>query len=94
MKPSLSSWSPCSQRRRRLDVSLSRLRIGHTRLTYGHLMAREAPPVCDHCKVRLSISHIVVECPTYSVPRNRFFLSLMSVPPRERVFSPLRVPYF
>ena len=85
LKPSLGPWSSCSQRCRRLEVSLSRLRIGHTRLTHGHLMAREAPPVCDRCQVRLSISHILVECPTYSVPRNRFYPSLTSMPPRERL---------
>ena len=46
-------------------------------------MAREVPPVCDHCHVRLSIPHILVECPTYYIPRNRFYPSLMSMPPRE-----------
>ena len=79
--PSLGPGSSCSQRCRRLEVSLSHLRIGHTRLTHGHLMAR----VCDHCYVRLFISHILVEFPTYSVPRNRFYPSLTSMPPRKRL---------
>ena len=72
-KPPLGPWSSCSQWCRRLLVSISRLRIGHTRLTHDHLMAREALPVCGRCHVRLSIFHILVECPTYSVPRNRGF---------------------
>ena len=58
LKLSLGPGSSCSQRCRRLEVSLSHLRTGHTRLTYGHLMAREAPPVCGRYQVRLSISHI------------------------------------
>ena len=49
------------------------------------MTAREAFPVCNHCQVHLSISHILVECPTYSVPRNRFFPSLTSVPHSERL---------
>ena len=85
LKPSLGPWSSCSQRCRRLEVSLSRLRIGHTRLIQGHLMAREAPPVCDHCQFHFSISHVLVECPTYSVPRNQFYLSLTVMPPREHL---------
>ena len=70
LKPSLGPWSSCSQWYRRLGVSLSRLRIGHTRLTHGYLMAREAPPVCGRCQVLLSFFHVLVECPTYYVPRN------------------------
>ena len=36
-------------------------------------------------QVLLSISHILVKCPTYSVLRNRFDPSLTSVPPLERL---------
>ena len=50
-----------------------------------HLMPREDPPVCNHCQVRLSNSHILVECPNYSVSCNRFLPSMTSVPPRERL---------
>ena len=74
LKPSLGPCSLCSQLYRRLEVSVPRLRIGHTRITHGHLMVREASPVCDRCQVRLSISHILVEYPTYSVLRNQFSL--------------------
>ena len=85
LKPFLGPWSSCSQWCRRLEVSLSRLCIGHTHLTHGHLMAREVPPVCDHCQVHLLIFQILFECPTYSVPLNRFYPSLTSVPPRDRL---------
>ena len=88
LKPFLGPWSSCSRWCRHLGVSLSRLRIDHTRLTYGHLMAREAPHVYACCQVRLSISNILA-CPAYSVSCNQFFPSLTSVPPheRERLFS-------
>ena len=80
---SLAPWSSYSQRCRRLEVSLCRLCIGHTRLTHGHLMALDVLPICNHYQVRLSISHILGECPTYSVPCNRVYPSLTSAPPRE-----------
>ena len=66
-------WSPCSQRCRRMKVSLSSLRIGHTRRTHGHLMAHKVPPVYGRCQARLSVFHILVECPGYYVPRNYIF---------------------
>ena len=98
LKPSLDPWSSCSQQCHHLEVSLSHLCIGHTHLTHSHLTAREAPLICDYCQVLLSISHILVECPTYSVPSNRFFYSLISVPPCEclyfLLFNTLHLPPF
>ena len=85
LKPALGPLSSCSQRCRCLEISLPRLCIGHTRLTHGHLMACEVLPVCYHFQVHLSVSHILIECPTYSVPHNRFYPSLTSVPPRGRL---------
>lgn len=43
---------------RREEVTLSRLRIGHTSLTYGHLMTSEPPPTCQTYSVTLTIKHI------------------------------------
>lgn len=40
---------------------LNRIRIGHTRLTHGYLMEREARPTCDECEVELSIDHILFD---------------------------------
>ena len=83
LEPSLGPWSSCSQQYRRLKVFLSRLRIGHTRLTHGQLMARESRPICGRCQVYLSVFHVLVERSGYSVPRNRVLPSLTSVPPRQ-----------
>ena len=85
LKPSLGPGSFCSQRCRHIEVFLFHLRVGHTRLTHGHLMAREAPPVYGRCQVHLSVFHVLVECPDYFVPCNQFFPSLASVPARERL---------
>ena len=55
-------------------------------------MAREGPSVCGRCQVRLSVSHVLIECPTYSVPLAWYFPSLTSVPPRERLSLLLSEP--
>ena len=46
---------------RQIEVVFTRLRIGHTRLTHGYLMAGDRPPVCEECQEPLSVAHVVVE---------------------------------
>jgi ribonuclease HI len=55
------------------SVCLTRLRIGHSKLTHGFLMERGPLPYCDDCIVPLSIKHILIECPSHSDVRNRIF---------------------
>jgi hypothetical protein len=38
-----------------------RLRIGHTRLTNGHLLHFVPAPFCFNCDVPLTVAHIVVD---------------------------------
>ena len=57
---------------RRWETVLCRLRIGHTRLTHGYLMAGDQQPVCDDCLVPLTIRHLLVECPSLNDFRRRF----------------------
>ncbi|GBL73936.1 hypothetical protein AVEN_230873-1 [Araneus ventricosus] len=58
---------------RRQDVILTRLRIGHTRLTHKHLLCSEPPPMCSRCQSILSVRHILIECPNFNIFRlNRF----------------------
>ncbi|GFU82657.1 hypothetical protein TNCV_2899981 [Trichonephila clavipes] len=45
LHPSTAHWAAVPVRRQ--DVLLTRLRIGLTHLTHGHLLLRESPPVCD-----------------------------------------------
>ena len=54
------------------EVVLCRLRIGHTRLTHGFLMAGDPQPFCDDCLVPLTVRHLLVECPSLGELRDRF----------------------
>ncbi|XP_066139295.1 uncharacterized protein [Euwallacea fornicatus] len=51
---------------RKDTIIIRRLRIGHTRVTHGFLMTREAPPNCITCNTPLSCEHILIICPQYS----------------------------
>jgi hypothetical protein len=48
---------------------LSRLRIGHTRLTHSHLLEKSDPPSCTTCGVPLTIPHILVDCLMFDTQR-------------------------
>ena len=73
VKPTVKSWSSSSSKHRTSEVSLCRLRIGHTLYTHQHLMERRGEPVCALCQVPLTVKHFLVECSEYTEIRNRVF---------------------
>ena len=52
------------------------LRIGHIRLTHGHLMESRVAPLCDTCIVPLTMKHIMAERPDYNIQRQLIFHSI------------------
>ena len=62
IKPSVKPWANLPGGSRRNEVKLTRLRIGHSRITHGYYMSRGRPPECEHCRVPLSIKHILIDC--------------------------------
>ena len=73
-RDTIKIWPSSQQKLRKNEVILSRLRIGHTRLTHGYLMRGEhLPPYCDSCVVPLTIKHILVECPDHDNMRQGLF---------------------
>ena len=58
---------------RREQRALCRIRIGHTRLTHSYRMDKNADrPKCDTCRCRLTIKHMMVDCPKFNDERQRF----------------------
>ncbi|KAL1448588.1 hypothetical protein WDU94_005468 [Cyamophila willieti] len=75
IKPDNKAWHPPYEISRRKQVSLSRLRIGHTNLTHVFLMKREPPPICEICQCRLTVKHILKDCAKYQqfrIPNDLF----------------------
>jgi hypothetical protein len=69
IKPILSNWQSSYRTNRREEVVLSRLRIGHTHLTHGHLLRRELPPECTADHQALTVKHILLDCTLYARER-------------------------
>ena len=63
--PELGLWLHSSQERRRDELILCRLRIGHAYLTHRHLLCEDPPPVYVGCQERLSVEHILIHCVEY-----------------------------
>ena len=47
---------------RKEDITLTRLRIGHSRLTHKHYLLNDDMPDCIPCDRPLTVKHILVEC--------------------------------
>lgn len=66
-------------RNRRDQVTLTRLRIGHCNFSHSFLMQREQQPRCQSCNVVLTVSHVLVECPSYAQERRRFNIENLEI---------------
>ncbi|GBN27805.1 RNA-directed DNA polymerase from mobile element jockey [Araneus ventricosus] len=95
VKPVIENWP--SMRNRKSDTVLTRLRIGHTRLTHRYLLMGEQAPTCTHCGCSLSVIHFLVECPFFNSQRLRYFqttsitlLTLIGTYPHEKLFPFLK----
>ena len=66
-------YSECTNRKD--EVSINRLRIGHTRLTHSFRMEnRPHPPLCDQCEGEheLTVKHILIECNFLKIIRRHY----------------------
>ena len=70
VRPTVDRWPEERQMKRGHQVKLSRLRVGHTRLTHEHLMTRDPPPTCEDCNQLLTVKHIIIYCPKYQAARS------------------------
>ncbi|XP_055939426.1 uncharacterized protein LOC129969045 [Argiope bruennichi] len=71
VKPFIDLW--CSSLNRRCDVILTRLRIGHSRITHKYILLKQPPPACSRCGDSLTIRHILIECQTLDSLRLKYF---------------------
>jgi ribonuclease HI len=58
---------------RRDEVVLTRLRIGHSRLTHQFIFDKDMPPVCVGCDAPYTIKHILLECIDFSEIRKKYY---------------------
>nr|CAI5839633.1 unnamed protein product [Callosobruchus analis] len=68
IKPSVNTWEYPKMNRRE-QAAITRLRIGHSRITSSYILAGQQRPQCEHCGCPLDIKHIIVDCTKYTTIR-------------------------
>lgn len=65
IKRNTSEWTSSYSFDRKESKAITRLRIGHTRLTHGHFARREPASNCPTCGTSLTVKHIIADCLKY-----------------------------
>ena len=75
MKPNVFTKNPTIKLKRRDQIKICRIRIGHTILTHQHILKKDEPPLCDRCNKPLKIEHLLINC-TSEYHRKRMELKI------------------
>ena len=73
VKPQTGVWQSSYRKSRYEEVSLCRLRIGHTYATHKFLLCGDERPLCPRCGEYLTVRHVLESCQRLQSDRVRFF---------------------
>jgi ribonuclease HI len=73
IQPDIGSWPPCQREKRRDEIVIARLRIGHTFLTHSHLLSGNDAPMCYGCDCTFTVKHILIDCVEFSFIRRKYY---------------------
>ena len=69
----MGGWRPTLRKSRKEQVIMSRLCIGHTKLTHSYILKQEQQPQCETCRTPLTVKHLFIECRVFAHIRNHYF---------------------
>jgi hypothetical protein len=75
VKPRIKKKNGAQVITRRDQVIISRLRMGYTRFTHGYRVDLNPPPECGDCGARLTVAHLLWNCPTFRRQRMECIIS-------------------
>lgn len=64
LKPEICKFVELNKLTRKENVKITRLRLGHTRVTHTHLLNPGIVNICE-CGGSLSVDHIITDCPKF-----------------------------
>ena len=73
IKPVIKESKSVISNIRREEVGLTRLRIGHTRITHSWLLNRDKQTNCTGCDVPFTVNHFLSDCFDFQQTRRSFF---------------------
>ena len=64
LKKTVQPWKNLNHLSRKEEVIITRLRIGHTKLTHNYFYQKILKPICNFCnREPLSVRHLIFICP-------------------------------
>lgn len=79
IKETTAEWMSSHNRIRKESVLLTRLRIGHTRITHEHLFRNEPPSTCSECNQPVTVKHLLSDCIKFKDLRDRYQIDFRSI---------------
>ena len=73
VKPILGEWCPAFRKSRKGQVTITQLRIAHSRLTHSFILKQEQKPLCSTCQTPCTIKHLLLKCKVFNDTRKRYF---------------------
>ena len=73
LKPTLGPPRKFKHLTRTEEVVITRLRMGHTKVTKSHILSRGPPTACQHCGQTLTIEHLLLECTVLQQIRDDYY---------------------
>ena len=73
IKPTLGEWKQSFKNNRKEEITLSRLRIDHTRITHSYLLEGKQQPMRYACQAKYTVNHILIECTDLVHIRKTFY---------------------
>ena len=73
LKPTLGPPRKFKHMTRAEEIVITRLRIGHTKVTKSHILSRGPPTFCQHCVQTLAIEHMLLECTVLQQIRDEYY---------------------
>ena len=73
IQPTLGARSFSRRLRRRDELLINRVRIGHTYMSHKYLLHGEEKPFCIPCNEILTVKHILIDCVEFMHIRDRYF---------------------
>ena len=74
IKPSLGEWKRSfKKKKRKEEVTLSRVWIDHTSITHSYLLEGKQQPMCYACQTKYTMKHILIEYTDLAHIRKTFY---------------------
>ena len=58
---------------------ITRLRLGHTKVTHQHLFQQQSHTLCDTCNQSLNVEHIIIYCTKYDQERRKHNINNINI---------------